>query len=51
MEHAHQKFVAPTPEVSEDATSTGYTCPMHQEVRSPQPGNCPKCGMVLVPVV
>ena len=21
-----------------------YTCPMHPEIRSPQPGSCPKCG-------
>ena len=26
-----------------------YTCPMHPEVRQPVPGNCPKCGMALVP--
>ena len=25
-----------------------YTCPMHPEVKSDQPGNCPKCGMKLV---
>lgn len=25
-----------------------YTCPMHPEVQSDQPGNCPKCGMKLV---
>lgn len=25
-----------------------YTCPMHPEVQSDQPGNCPKCGMELV---
>lgn len=25
-----------------------YTCPMHPEVRSDQPGQCPKCGMNLV---
>lgn len=24
-----------------------YTCPMHPEVRSPNPGNCLKCGMTL----
>src|SRR6266581_1461852 len=30
--------------------STTYTCPMHPEVRSTSPGNCPKCGMKLVPV-
>ncbi len=27
-----------------------YTCPMHPEVLSDQPGDCPKCGMHLVPV-
>ena len=26
-----------------------YTCPMHPEIVSPTPGNCPKCGMTLVP--
>jgi hypothetical protein len=25
-----------------------YTCPMHPEVLSDKPGNCPKCGMKLV---
>jgi len=25
----------------------GYTCPMHPEVRSPEPAPCPKCGMAL----
>lgn len=25
-----------------------YTCPMHPEVQSDKPGNCPKCGMVLI---
>ena len=27
-----------------------YTCPMHPEVLSTEPGSCPKCGMFLVPV-
>ena len=26
-----------------------YTCPMHPEVQSNEPGRCPKCGMKLVP--
>jgi rubrerythrin len=26
-----------------------YTCPMHQQVRSDKPGDCPICGMKLVP--
>ncbi|WP_394772400.1 multicopper oxidase domain-containing protein [Mucilaginibacter sp.] len=25
-----------------------YTCPMHPEIHSTKPGNCPKCGMKLV---
>ncbi|MBA3673966.1 MAG: multicopper oxidase domain-containing protein [Chitinophagaceae bacterium] len=25
-----------------------YTCPMHPEIHSDKPGNCPKCGMKLV---
>ncbi len=28
-----------------------YTCPMHPEIRQDHPGNCPKCGMTLEPVV
>jgi Cu+-exporting ATPase len=28
-----------------------YTCPMHPEIRSSKPGNCPKCGMALEPVM
>ena len=27
-----------------------YTCPMHPEIIQDKPGNCPKCGMNLVPV-
>lgn len=28
---------------------SGYICPMHPEVRQDEPGDCPKCGMHLVP--
>jgi FtsP/CotA-like multicopper oxidase with cupredoxin domain len=30
------------------AQTVTYTCPMHPEIRSSKPGNCPKCGMKLV---
>ncbi|WDG70312.1 heavy metal translocating P-type ATPase [Pseudomonas chlororaphis] len=30
---------------------TEFTCPMHPEIRQPGPGNCPKCGMTLEPVM
>ncbi|MES2827720.1 MAG: copper oxidase [Sphingobacteriales bacterium] len=29
--------------------SASYTCPMHSEIHQDSPGNCPKCGMKLVP--
>ena len=28
-----------------------YTCPMHPEIRQSRPGNCPKCGMTLEPLL
>ncbi len=32
-----------------DSTDTKtYTCPMHPEVISDKPGECPKCGMDLI---
>jgi P-type Cu+ transporter len=30
---------------------TIYTCPMHPEVQQDHPGNCPKCGMSLEPML
>ena len=37
----------------ESAVQTGaeFTCPMHPEIRQTGPGNCPKCGMALEPVM
>ena len=32
-------------------SGTEYTCPMHPEIRQMGPGNCPKCGMALEPVL
>lgn len=34
-------------EAGPSPTGEVYTCPMHPEVRSDEPGRCPKCGMFL----
>ena len=36
------------PAKMDDMKKKVYTCPMHPEVVSDKPGNCPKCGMKLV---
>ena len=49
--HAHAPMpgnVAPAPA---DGAPTIYTCPMHPEIRQDHPGNCPKCGMTLEPLL
>lgn len=33
----------------EESNPITYTCPMHSEIHESKPGNCPKCGMKLVP--
>lgn len=34
-----------------EAAGTVYTCPMHPEIRQDHPGDCPKCGMNLEPLL
>ena len=41
----------PPAETSPAAAGTVYTCPMHPEIRQDHPGNCPKCGMTLEPLM
>jgi hypothetical protein len=38
--------LAPLPEEPPPDPSL-YTCPMHPEVKQPEPGTCPVCGMKL----
>ncbi|MFP5040006.1 multicopper oxidase domain-containing protein [Parasediminibacterium sp. JCM 36343] len=38
-----------TKDTKAKATATTYTCPMHPEIHATKPGNCPKCGMKLIP--
>jgi Cu+-exporting ATPase len=45
--HAHHAHGHTGPD--EHAPATIYTCPMHPQIRQPQPGNCPICGMALEP--
>jgi P-type Cu+ transporter len=42
---------APEAAITPAAAGTIYTCPMHPEIRQDHPGNCPKCGMTLEPVI
>ncbi len=37
------------PVTSGEAATQIHTCPMHPQIRQPGPGNCPICGMTLVP--
>src|SRR6266568_5650096 len=52
-QHGHSMHGQPADEASKgaapDAGATMYMCPMHPEVRQEGPGECPKCGMKLVP--
>jgi Cu+-exporting ATPase len=46
---AHHEPLAPGN--AEVPPGTIYTCPMHPEFRQVGPGHCPKCGMVLEPLM
>ncbi|MDN8002800.1 heavy metal translocating P-type ATPase [Burkholderia multivorans] len=50
---APSKYVEPSISESLPSTPDGtiYTCPMHPEIRQDHPGQCPKCGMTLEPVL
>jgi Cu(I)/Ag(I) efflux system membrane fusion protein len=36
---------------SETVKSTIWTCSMHPQIKMPQPGECPICGMELIPLI
>ena len=42
-------FAGCAKKAEETAEAAAYTCPMHPEVTSDKPGECPSCGMDLVP--
>lgn len=46
--NAAKKETTPGTEQSTPASTTAaYTCPMHPEVKSDKPAQCPECGMDL----
>ena len=47
----HVHSAAAATEVPRGAEVAEYTCPMHPEIRQPDPGSCPICGMALEPVL
>ncbi len=47
---ADPKRYLATPAAELAVPGARYTCPMHPEVLKDGPGDCPKCGMALVPV-
>ena len=49
--HVHAATAAEPPADEAHAAGTTYTCPMHPEVVQDHPGNCPKCGMTLEPML
>ena len=46
---AAPQTASPPPAANKTPAVTKYTCPMHPEVVTTEPGRCPKCGMKLVP--
>jgi hypothetical protein len=48
-EHSGHTHPSSAKETSAPDAGVVYACPMHPEVRANAPGNCPKCGMTLVP--
>jgi hypothetical protein len=47
LARGHKKDGRQCAEQQCSAAKTVYTCPMHPDVTSDTPGNCPKCGMFL----
>lgn len=47
----HAQPGATTDKAAEMPAGTIYTCPMYPEVQQDHPGNCPKCGMSLEPII
>ncbi|WP_269522524.1 efflux RND transporter periplasmic adaptor subunit [Coraliomargarita parva] len=49
--HAHESSTAAPEAMADPAKPTIWTCSMHPQIRQPEPGKCPICGMDLIPLV
>jgi FtsP/CotA-like multicopper oxidase with cupredoxin domain len=49
LEAEPDKTISFLAEMDMEAAAGPYTCPMHPEVVSEEPGHCPDCGMKLLP--
>ncbi|MBE7558813.1 efflux RND transporter periplasmic adaptor subunit [bacterium] len=47
---SHERATAPAEATAPATTTTLYTCGMHPEIISDEPGYCPKCEMKLTPM-
>jgi Cu(I)/Ag(I) efflux system membrane fusion protein len=49
--HSSGKVETKPDQKAESVKSTIWTCAMHPQIRMEQPGNCPICGMELIPLI
>lgn len=45
----HSSHLSNNSDVSENAETQMWTCSMHPQIMQPEPGDCPICGMDLIP--
>lgn len=48
--HDHAAYAVPQPGAAQEEEVI-WTCAMHPQIRLPDPGNCPICGMKLIPII
>ncbi|GAB3035526.1 heavy metal translocating P-type ATPase [Oleiagrimonas citrea] len=46
-----ERWLGPAPVQPAAPKNAMYTCPMHPEIQQQGPGDCPKCGMALEPMM
>jgi membrane fusion protein, copper/silver efflux system len=46
--HSSQKTIVQNENIAQSKQATVWTCAMHPQIRMPEPGKCPICGMELI---